>query len=97
MRLPFVQETNLKGFLSISFDYYPFSSTISLLKLIIPVNLLILPVFHSSNSSHTAAHKTTEKANSHEGVTVNEEASISNDIQGSEENRSHEQYCHIVF
>jgi hypothetical protein len=34
---------------------------------------------------------TTEKANSHERVTVDKENSDSNDVQGSEENRSYEQ------
>jgi hypothetical protein len=43
-------------------------------------------------ASHTtAAPKTTERANSDERVTENEEFSNSNDIQGSEENGSHEQ------
>jgi hypothetical protein len=40
-----------------------------------------------------ASHKvlTTEKANSDERVTVDEGVTKGNDIQGSEENRSHEQ------
>jgi hypothetical protein len=40
-------------------------------------------------ASHTLT--TTEKANSDGKVTVDEEVSNSNDIQGSEENGSHEQ------
>jgi hypothetical protein len=39
-------------------------------------------------TSHTAARTTTEKANSDTRVTVDEEVSNSDDIQGSEENRS---------
>ena len=39
-------------------------------------------------ASHTAALPTTEKANSDERVTVDEEVSNRNDIQRSEENRS---------
>jgi hypothetical protein len=38
-------------------------------------------------ASH-AAPKTTEKANSDDRFTISEEVSNSNDIQGSEENRS---------
>jgi hypothetical protein len=38
-------------------------------------------------ASHTPALATTEKANSDERVTVDEEVSNSNDIQGSEENQ----------
>jgi hypothetical protein len=43
-------------------------------------------------ASHTVA--TTEKANSDGRVTVDEEVSNSDDIQGSEENRSYEQQQH---
>jgi hypothetical protein len=42
-------------------------------------------------ASHSAAPATTEKANSDERVTVDEEVGNSDDIQGSEESRSHEQ------
>jgi hypothetical protein len=42
-------------------------------------------------TSHTAARTTTEKANSDTRVTVDEEVSNSDDIQGSEENRIHKQ------
>jgi hypothetical protein len=42
-------------------------------------------------ASNTAASVVTEKANSDKMVTVDEEATNSNDIQGSEENRSHKQ------
>jgi hypothetical protein len=41
--------------------------------------------------SCSLASTTTEKANSDERVTVDEEVSNDNDIQGSEENGSHEQ------
>jgi hypothetical protein len=42
-------------------------------------------------ASHTAVQKLTEKANSGERVTVDEEVSNSDDIQGSEKNRSNKQ------
>ena len=42
-------------------------------------------------ASHTSASVTTEKANSHDRVTVDEEVSNSSDIQRSEENGSHKQ------
>jgi hypothetical protein len=42
-------------------------------------------------ASHIAAPSTTEKANSDERVTVDKEVNNSDDIQGSEKNRSHEQ------
>jgi hypothetical protein len=42
-------------------------------------------------ASHAVVPKTTEKANSDDRVTVDEKVSNSDDIQGSEENRSHEQ------
>jgi hypothetical protein len=42
-------------------------------------------------ASYTFEPATTEKANSDERDTVDEEVSNSDDIQGFEENRSHEQ------
>jgi hypothetical protein len=42
-------------------------------------------------TSHAVVPKTTEKANSDDRVTVDEKVSNSDDIQGSEEDRSHEQ------
>ncbi len=42
-------------------------------------------------ASHTAVPVTTVKANSDERITVDEEISNRDDIQGSEEDRSHKQ------
>jgi hypothetical protein len=47
-------------------------------------------------ASHTTAPTTTEKANADERVTIDKEVSNNDDIQGSEENRSHEQQSTIT-
>jgi hypothetical protein len=47
-------------------------------------------------ASHTLAYATTEKANSDDRVTVDEEVVNNNDIQGSAENRSHESTLHLM-